>query len=107
MPYRQEKIAGRLQEIISTFLGKQTSTQSIITVTHCEVNGNLKNVTAFLSIFPESFELEALDFAKRQRSELRSIIADQMPMKTIPFVEFAIDAGEKNRQKIDGLLEKI
>ena len=79
----------------------------MVTVTYCAVNSDLKKVTAFLTVFPESFESKALEFAKRKRSELRSIIADKMPMKTIPFVDFEIDAGEKNRQRIEKILEKI
>ncbi|MFA6254086.1 MAG: ribosome-binding factor A [Candidatus Paceibacterota bacterium] len=107
MTFRQEKVEGRLQEIISAFLNKEANTQSVVTVTHCEVGRDLKNVTAFITVFPENFETAALEFAKRKRSELRSVIADALPMKTIPFVEFEIDAGEKNRQKIEGILEKI
>lgn len=107
MSFRQEKVAGRLQEIISSFLNREANTQSVVTVTHCEVSSDLKKVTAFLTIFPEDFEAKALEFARRKRSELRSIIAEALPMKTIPFVEFEIDAGEKNRQKIENLLEQI
>lgn len=101
MSFRQEKVEGRLQEIISQFLNRQASTKSVVTVTHCDVPGDLKKVTAFISVFPEKFEQEALDFAKRQRTELRQLIAAEMPMKTIPFVEFELDAGEKNRQKVE------
>lgn len=107
MSHRKEKVAGRLQEIISSFLNKEANTQSVVTVTHCEIGSDLKNVTAFITVFPESFEASALEFAKRKRSELRSIIADKMRMKTIPFVEFEIDAGERNRQHIEELLGKI
>ena len=107
MSHRQEKVSGRLQEIISGFLNKEANTRSVITVTHCEVGRDLKNVTAFISVFPDTYEAEALEFTKRRRSDLRSLIADQMPMKTIPFVDFEIDAGEKNRQRIEKILEKI
>lgn len=107
MTIRQEKVAGRLQEIISNFLNREATTQSVVTVTHCEVSSDLKNVTAYLSVFPESFETEALAFTKRRRSDLRSVIADQMNIKVIPFVEFEIDAGEKNRQQIEKILGKI
>ena len=107
MSYRQEKVAGRLQEIISIFLNKTASPKSVITVTHCEVGHDLKKVTAFLSVFPESSESEALEFVKRKRSELRALIANQMPIKTIPFVDFEIDAGEKNRLKIEKIMGSI
>jgi len=107
MTHRQEKVEGRLQEIIASFLNKEAGTKSVVTVTHCKVSPDLKKVTAFLSVFPESFEAEALGFAKRKRTELRRLIANAMPMKTIPFIEIEIDAGEKNRQKIEDILGKI
>ena len=106
MGIRQRKVEGRLQEIISAFLNKEGSTQSIITVTGCDTGRDFKNVTAYLTVFPESFEQEALEFARRKRSELRTEIREKMPMKVIPFVDFEIDAGEKNRQKVDELLGK-
>ncbi|MFA5022910.1 MAG: ribosome-binding factor A [Candidatus Paceibacterota bacterium] len=107
MTHRQEKVAGRLQEIISTFLNLEANTKSVVTVTHCDIGSDLKNVVAFLSVFPESYEEEALAFAKRKRTDLRQLIAREMPMKTIPFIDFEIDAGEKNRQKIEGILGRI
>lgn len=107
MSIRQKKVEGRLQEIISEFLNREGSTQSIITVTGCDTGRDFKNVVAFISVFPESFEQEALDFARRKRGELRSIIKEKMPMKVIPFIDFEIDAGEKNRQAIEQILGKI
>lgn len=107
MSHRPEKVAGRLQEIISSFLNKEAGTQSIITVTRCAINRDLRKVVVFLSVFPENFEAEALSFAQRRRRELRSLIAKELPMKNIPLVEFEIDIGEKNRQEIDQLLDKL
>lgn len=101
MSHRQEKVEGRLQEIIARYLNNQAGTKSVLTVTHCDVSSDLKRVTAYVSIFPEQFETEALNFAKRQRAQIREIIAQELPMKTIPFVEIEVDEGEKNRQKID------
>ena len=107
MSHRQEKVAGRLQEIIANFLNKEAGIKSVITVTHCDISSDLKKVTAYLSVFPDQYEEEALTFAKRKRGELRSLIADEMPMKTIPFVEVEIDAGEKNRQKVEEIMSKL
>jgi ribosome-binding factor A len=107
MGMRQKKINGRLQEVISSFLNQEASTKSVVTVTHCTISNDLKNATAYLSVFPENFEEEALEFAKRKRSEIRATIAQKVPMKIIPFIDFEIDAGEKNRQAIEDILGKI
>jgi len=105
--HRQEKVEGRLQAIIASFLNKTAGAKSVITVTHCEVAPDFKKVTAYLSVFPEDYETEALAFAKRQRQTIREIIAEEMPMKNVPFVEIEIDEGEKNRQKIEKILKEI
>lgn len=107
MTHRQEKVEGQIQGVIASFLSKEAGTKSVITVTHCDVSSDLKNVTAFISVFPTEHEDEALNFAKRQRSEIRSLIADQLPMKSIPYVEIEIDEGEKNRQKIDRIMSGL
>lgn len=107
MSHRQDKVSGRLQEIISKFLNEQAGIQSVITVTHCDVSRDLKKVTAYISVFPETQEEGALNFAKRQRQAIREVIAKEMPMKNIPFVEIEIDEGEKNRQRVEQLFQKI
>ena len=46
-------------------------------------------------------EKAALDFLKRQRSAFREFAMEKSRMGRIPFFDFELDSGEKNRQKID------
>ena len=107
MSHRQEKVEGRLQEITASYLSREAGNKSIITVTHCDVPSDLKKVTAFISVFPETHEAEALNFTKRHRASIRELIAKELPIKNIPYVDFEIDAGEKNRQKVEGILQSL
>ena len=101
---RREKIANLIKELSANFLGRENNRTSLITVTGASVSPDLKRGTIFLTVMPESKEHDALEFAKRKRSELREFLKKNMTTKVIPFIDIAIDHGEKNRQKIDELL---
>lgn len=106
---RQIKVATLLKEIAQDFFQRESSGLSLITVTRAEVSPDLRNATFLITVFPENKEDAALDFARRQRSDLRRKIMKTMQTKVIPHVEIDIDYGEKNRQHIDEILrnEKV
>ena len=100
---RNEKVANLIKELAAEFLGRENNRTSLITVTSATASPDLKRATIFITVFPTSKEKDALEFAKRKRPELREFLKKNMTIKVIPFIEFAIDLGEKNRQKIDEL----
>ncbi len=101
---RNEKVANHIKELSAQFLGRENNRTSLITVTSATCSPDLKRATIFITVLPNAKEKNALEFAKRKRSELREFLKKNMPIKTIPFLDIAIDLGEKNRQKIDELL---
>ena len=103
---RTDKVGNQIKELAAQFLGRENNRTSLITVTSASVSPDLKRATVFFTVLPDSKENAALGFVKRKRGELREFLKKNMPIKTIPFVDFAIDLGEKNRQKIDELLRK-
>jgi ribosome-binding factor A len=64
----------------------------------------MKKATVYITVLPSSKENAALSFVKRKRADLRDFLKKNMEVKVIPFIDIAIDEGEKNRQKIDELL---
>ena len=72
-------------------------------MTRADISPDMKNIIIFLSVLPIQHERNALDFAKRQRSEFREHLKKHSRLKTIPHIDFEIDFGEKNRQRIDDL----
>jgi len=101
---RQEKVANFIKELGAKFLERENNRTSLITVTSCTVSPDLKRTTIFITVFPNKKEASALGFVKRKRKDLRTYLKKNMKIKTIPFVEIEIDKGEKNRQRIDELL---
>ncbi len=106
MSDRTEKVSNLLKELAAQFLQREKNNTSLITVTHADVSPDLKRGTVFITVLPTTKEHEALEFAKRKRPELREFLKKNMETKSIPFIDIAIDLGEKNRQRIDELLRE-
>ena len=106
MIQRNEKVANLIKELSAQFLERENNRTSLITVISCSTSPDLKRATVFITVLPNSKEHDAIDFAKRKRAELRTFLKKNMNTKVIPFIDIAIDQGEKNRQKIDELLRQ-
>ena len=101
---RQLKINEELKKIAQDFFQRNTSGQSMITVTSADVSKDLRQATIRITVMPLEKEKAVFDFAKRMRADMRTDIKRRLPVKTIPFVEIEIDEGEKIRQKLDSIL---
>jgi len=107
MTLRQEKVKENIKHLVAQFLERESNRTSLITVTDANVSSDLKKATLFISVLPNSSEESALNFAKRQRSAIRKFIQSKLKMKFTPFLDFEIDQGEKNRQRIDELSSNL
>ena len=85
------------------FLARESTVKALITVTHADMTDNYKEAKIYISVLPATFEEEALKFAKRARSDFREYIRKNSKLYPTPTVDFAIDLGEKNRQRVDEL----
>jgi len=103
---RNEKVANHIKKLTAEFLGRENNRTSLITVTSATCSPDLKRATVFITVLPTDKEKAALEFAKRKRGELREFLKKVMTTKNIPFIDIAIDLGEKHRQRIDELLRE-
>lgn len=101
--FRKERVEELFRHLSAEFLQRNSNASSLITVTRVSVSPDLRNATVYISVLPEEKEKDALDFAKRKRSELRAFIGPQFHAKALPFFDIEIDYGEKNRQRLDEL----
>jgi len=106
MTDRNDKVANAIKELAALFLERENNRTSLITVISATVSPDLKRATIFITVLPDSKEADALNFVKRQLKDLREFLKKNLPIKIIPFLDVAIDLGEKNRQKIDELLRE-
>jgi ribosome-binding factor A len=105
MGQRQTTLSFTLQEIAADFVNLQSNKTSLITITNTELTKTLDKVTFFVSVFPESAEGPAIGFLMRKRGDCKQYIKSKLKTNRIPHVEFALDTGEKNRQRVDELLQ--
>lgn len=104
--YRHEKIENRIKELAATFIERENSGASLITVTRVLTSPDNKYAKIMITVLPKNKEQAAWGFVKRNLGDMRKYIMKELNINPIPFLEVEIDGGEKNRQKIDELLAK-
>lgn len=102
---RHEKMEQAVREAAAEFLVREAGPQSLITVTDVRLNSEGTSGHIFITVLPEEREEEALKFANRQRTELAQFFGTRVRGMRLPRVEFVIDRGEKNRQRLDELTQ--
>ncbi len=102
-----EKINKEMKKLFAQFIERESNKESLVTVTRCEISSDRKNIDVFISVFPQDKENLVINFLDRRKWDARDYIKKRIQTRIIPFVNFKIDAGEKNRQKIDQLLNKV
>ena len=100
---RQIQVSETLAHTAGDYFARESNRESLITITRADVSPDLKSVKIYFTVLPEKFEIAALNFAKRSRSDFREYIKKHTALNRLPHIDFAIDSGEKNRQRIDDL----
>ncbi len=103
---RQQKMSEVIRQYVAQFIETESTSQSLITITRVNLSPDFKNATIFFTTLPENQEHTALAFLQRKRKDIREYLKKHLKTRTLPFVDVEIDAGERNRQRIDELLFK-
>ena len=98
---RQKRVSEEIRKFAGNFIAENGNRLSMITPTMVTVSPDLKQTTIYVSVFPLDHEDSALHFLRRKRNDFRTYIKKHGHTKVLPFVDFEIDQGEKNRQLID------
>lgn len=101
---RQEARAGEIiAHEAAKFISREAGPGSLITVTRAIPAPRGERVTVFVSVFPEDKARAALSFLDRQREAFSEHLKQHARLRPLPRVEFMLDDGEKNRQRLDEL----
>lgn len=106
MNNRNEKLREALQHAAAEFLVREAlppPTGGLITVTGVTLSDDGKRATILMTVFPDTAEDRAVEFANRSRHEFSDFFKTRVRGATLPRIEFLIDRGEKNRQRLDEL----
>jgi ribosome-binding factor A len=103
---RTEQVNELIAHHAANFLARESNHESLITVTRSDLSSDLKHVLVYLSVLPETQAEKALAFSKRVRTDFRDYLKSHTKLHPIPTVDFELDLGEKNRQRVDELTRK-
>ena len=100
---KRNRIEEILLRLIARFILEQSSKGSLITITRVELSPTGKESKIFFTTLPENQEETALKFLIRKIPELKRYIRDESRLGLVPRIDFKIDFGERNRQRLDKL----
>lgn len=104
---RDQKLKDVIKEAAAKFLQRESNYTSLLTVTDVSLSDRGNRATIFFTVLPENKEEGALDFSKRKRAEFREFFKTEARMRALPFFDFELDRGEKNRQRIDEIARSV
>lgn len=104
--FKDEKLKDQIHKFAAEFLQRESTGQSLITVTDVKIGNEAKEATIFFTVLPESKQDAALEFARRQLSDFRVFMGEKVKTGRMPYFHFDIDRGEKHRQRIDEIIIK-
>jgi ribosome-binding factor A len=105
IPFKKEKIQEELARLAARYFAEESSKKSLITITRSVMSDDLGHATIFFTVLPTDQETEALAFAKRREIDFKNYAKTKGRIGRVPYIVFAIDAGERNREKIDAALK--
>jgi ribosome-binding factor A len=105
--FKEEKTKEQIIHLAGEFFSKEASRLSLITVTSLTLSSDFKNAQIYITVYPTTKEGAALEFCKRNLSELRHYIQKNSKLSRIPFFGVNIDKGEKNRQRVEEISQGI
>ena len=110
LPYkRSQRVRDLLREEIADIIIHKLKDPRIgfVTVTGVDITDDLKIAIAYISVLKEEEKKFTLEILNAAKSFIRSELAKRVRMKTIPSLEFRLDASIEYGSRIDELLDEI
>lgn len=105
--YKDEKTSSLLLKFAAEYFEAESNQDSLITITKAEMLDRGRRAIIYFTALPTEKEKDALAFAKRRKNDFRQYVMSKKSFGFAPKVDFHIDFGEHNRQRIDELLNEI
>lgn len=104
--FKNEKVTSLLTKFAAEYFSIESNQNSLITVTKVDLLDRGRRAIVYFTALPTEKEKDALEFAKRRKRDFRQFIMSKKSFGFAPSIDFAIDLGEHNRQRIDELLNE-
>jgi len=105
---RIERINKLIKEKISEILLKEINFKdALITVQNVETFKDLRKTKIGISVIPTEKSKKALDVLKKQGNNIQKELNKKIETRFVPKIEFNIDKGEENANRIERILKNI
>jgi ribosome-binding factor A len=104
--YKDEKSASLISKFAAEYFSIESNRDSLMTITRTDILDKGRRAIVFFTTLPREKEVGALEFAKRRQRDFRQFVMAKKSFGFVPRIDFAIDEGEHNRQRIDELLNE-
>lgn len=94
-----------LHRLAAEYIRDNSTSSSLLTITRVELSPTGKEAKVFFTTLPEEQEDTALKFLERKLPEFQRYVRDNSRIGIVPHIDFKIDYGERNRQRLDELKE--
>ena len=101
---KDEKSREIVRALAADFVQRESNQTSMITVTDVEMGDQGRNATIYFTVLPQDKEAVVTEFLIRKRVEFQQYARDHSRLGRLPLFDFALDRGEKHRQRIDELI---
>lgn len=110
MPYKQERVAGRIRKILSTLIIREISDPRLqgITVTEVEIDAELMYAKVFVNALgEEEREAEIMIGLEHAKGFLRREVARRLSLRRAPILTFKWDVSLERSDRINKLLSEL
>jgi len=110
LPYkRSQRVGDLLREEIAEIVIHRLKDPRIgfVTITGVDVTDDLKIAKIYVSIFKDEDKKTTLEILNSAKSFIRSELSKRLRMRSVPSIDFRLDASIEYGNKIDKLLKKI
>jgi len=99
MTRRQERFQQLLAELAAKYIEKNIE-GSLVTVTNAFLPADLKRVTIFITVLPETNENLVLETLREKIKDFRLFLGREITTKFVPQIDIKLDPGKKTRELI-------
>lgn len=103
---KREKMGEIIHRLAAKFVRDEASNASLLTITRIELSPTGKETKIYFTTLPEDQEDTALKFLIRKIPEFKIYLRNESRIGLVPHINFKIDYGERNRQRLDELSEE-
>lgn len=106
---RIEKVNELLQHNVSAILTKEVSLKIgvFVTVARVSTSPDLRRSKILVSVFPASEGQYVLQTLKKELYGIQGALNQQLHMRPLPRIQFALDTTEEEAQKVEDILRDL